>query len=179
MIKILFETHATTWDNEAGIASGANDSPLSDLGRKQAARLGARYRDDTFDAIFCSTLARSYRTAEIAFSDRDLLIITDARLNECNYGKLNGHLAREVEPKRASHIETPFPGGESYTDACKRMHSFLEELAKDYQDKKLLIIGHRATQYGLDHWLKGKSIQEAITAPWAWQPGWEYVLDVL
>lgn len=177
MIKIIFELHPTTWDIEAGISSGANDAPLSDIGKKQAIQLGKRYKDTTFDAIFCSTLSRSYRTAEIAFSNRDVLIVEDARLNECNYGKLNGHLAITVEPNRKKHIITPFPGGESYTDTCQRMYGFLQDLARGYQDKVVMIIGHRATQYGLEHWLKGKSIEEAVTGKWNWNPGWEYILE--
>lgn len=176
MIKILFEAHSSTWDNEAGIASGANDSPLSDIGKKQAAQLGIRYKDMPFDAVFCSALARSYRTAEIAFPNHYHLIIQDPRLNECNYGKLNGLLTSTVEPMKKKHITTPFPEGESYTDTCQRMHSFLQDLAQSYQDKSILIIGHRATQYGLEHWLKGKSIDEAVTERWSWKPGWEYTL---
>lgn len=39
-----------------------------------------------------------------------------------------------------------------------------------------MIIGHKATQYGLEHWLKGVSIKDAITASWKWQPGWNYVV---
>ena len=37
------------------------------------------------------------------------------------------------------------------------MKSFLEELLKNYDGKKVMIIGHRATQYGLEHWIKGLS----------------------
>ncbi len=177
MINIIFESHATTWDNEAGIASGANDVELSDVGEQQATQLGARYKHDTFDVIFCSALSRSIRTAEIAFRNRDFLIVQDARLNECNYGKLNGHLACDVELMRKKCINTPFPDGESYDNTCQRMYSFLQDLARSFQGKKVLIIGHRATQYGLEHWLNGKSIEEIVTSPWCWEPGWQYVLD--
>lgn len=177
MIKIIFELHSATWDIEAGISSGANDAPLSNIGKKQAAQLGIRYKEATFDVIFCSTLSRSYRTAEIAFAHRNFPIVEDARLNECNYGRLNGHLASNVEPHRKNHITTPFPDGESYTDTCQRMYSFLQDLAKSYQNKSVMIIGHRATQYGLEHWLKRKSIEEAVTNKWTRTPGWEYVLE--
>ncbi len=30
--------------------------------------------------------------------------------------------------------------------------------------------------YGLEHWIKGVSVSEAVTAPWKWQPGWTYLL---
>jgi phosphoserine phosphatase len=67
MITIIFEAHGTTFDNEAHLASGHNDVALSPLGENQARELGERYKDIHFDAIFCSDLQRSYKTAEIAF----------------------------------------------------------------------------------------------------------------
>ena len=176
MIKILFESHATTRDNEAKIASGAHDTELSDLGKKQALELGERYRHAVFDAIFCSALSRSYKTAEIAFSDRNFLIVQDARLNECDYGEYNGHPTSEVESMKKACISVAFPGGESYVDTCRRMGEFLQQLAESFQGKQVLIIGHRATQYALEHFLNGKTIEEAVTSPWTWQPGWEYTL---
>ncbi len=42
-----------------------------------------------------------------------------------------------------------------------------------------MIIGHRATQYGLEHWISGLPMEMAITAPWQWQPGWTYHLTQL
>lgn len=42
-----------------------------------------------------------------------------------------------------------------------------------------MVIGHRATQYGLEHWVKGVTVKEAVTALWKWQPGWTYELKEL
>jgi len=42
-----------------------------------------------------------------------------------------------------------------------------------------MIIGHRATQYGLEHWIKGVPIKDVVTASWKWQPGWKYELEKL
>ena len=173
MITIIFESHSTTTDNEAKLAAGWNDVSLSELGMRQAKQLGKRYKDESFDAIFCSDLQRSYKTAELAFGSR-YPIIKDERLRECNYGDLNGAPKAEIEAQRASRISSPFPDGESYEDTAKRMKAFLDDLAKDYADKKVMIIGHRATQYGLEHCIKGVPLLEAVTAPWQWQPGWKY-----
>lgn len=70
MITIIFESHATTFDNEAHLSSGHNDVALSPLGIKQAKELGERYKNVHFDVIFCSDLQRSYKTAEIAFGNK-------------------------------------------------------------------------------------------------------------
>lgn len=179
MVTIIFESHSTTLDNEAHLASGQFDVGLSELGLKQSRELGERYKNENFDAIFCSDLQRSYKTAEIAFGDRRFPIIKDARLRECDYGDLTRYPSEEVDKEKPKHIFEPFPNGESYEDTAKRMKSFLEDLLKNYDHKKVMIIGHRATQYGLEHWIKGVSIYDAVTAPWKWQPGWSYELKKL
>jgi alpha-ribazole phosphatase/probable phosphoglycerate mutase len=175
MITIIFETHSTTKDNEAKLAAGWYDVELSEAGEEQAEQLGQRYVGQSFAAIFCSDLQRSYKTAEIAFGDK-YPIIQDQRLRECNYGELNRHPKAEVEAMRREALTVPFPGGESYVDTSRRMKSFLKDLDEDYNGKTIMIVGHRATQYGLDLWLRGQSLEDAVLAPWQWQPGWRYEL---
>ena len=96
MVTIIFESHGTTIDNEKHLASGWADCPLSDLGIQQSKEMGERYKDDHFDAIFCSNLQRSYKSAEIAFGNQ-FQIVRDARLKEFNYGDLTKHTSSEVE----------------------------------------------------------------------------------
>jgi broad specificity phosphatase PhoE len=179
MVTIIFESHATTKDNEAHLSSGHFDVELSELGIKQAKKLGERYKGQRFDAIFCSDLQRSYKTAEIAFADRNFKIIKDARLRECNYGDLTRESSEKVEKLKAEHITDPFPNGESYEQCSNRVKDFLEDLLKNYDGKRVMIIGHRATQYGLEQWINGVSVKDAVTAPWQWQPGWEYKLEII
>lgn len=175
MVTIIFESHSTTLDNEAHLSSGHFDVGLSELGVKQSEELGERYKNESFDAIFCSDLQRSYKTAEIAFDGRVFPIIKDARLRECDYGDLTKHPSEEVDKEKPKRISISFPNGESYEDTAKRMKSFLKDLLKNYNGKKVMIVGHRATQYGLEHWLKGISVYDAVTAPWKWRPGWTYL----
>lgn len=175
MITIIFETHATSLDNENNLSSGHNDVTLSPLGIQQAKELGERYKDQNFDAIFCSDLQRSYKTAETAFGKR-FPIIKDQRLRECDYGDLTKHPSDEVEPLKVEHINKPFPNGESYEQTTKRMKDFLEALKKNYDNKKVMIISHRATQYGLEYWINGVPLKTLVTTPLKWQPGWVYSL---
>ena len=175
MVTIIFEPHATTTDNEAALASGHNDVELSELGLTQAKELGDRRRDEHFDAIFCSDLQRSYKTAELAFGNK-FPIIKDARLRECDYGDLTQGTKAAMDAEKPQRISTPFPNGESYEQTCDRMKSFLNDLIRDYDGKQVMIIGHRATQYGLEHWIKNIPISDIVNAPWKWQPGWTYEL---
>lgn len=176
MVKIVFESYGTSQDNETGNASGHFDVTLSKLGERQAKELEKRYSGENFDAIFCSDLQRSYKTAQFAFANREFKIIKDPRIRECDYGKRTGGKSKEIEEEKALHISKPFPNGESYNQTSKRIKSFLKDLLKNYNGKKVMIIGHRATQYGLEHWIKGKTVKQAVTAPWKWQPGWIYQL---
>jgi broad specificity phosphatase PhoE len=176
MITIIFEPHSTTKDNEAGTAAGWYDVELSDLGMSQAKQMGERYAGQSFDAIFCSDLQRSYKTAQLAFGNK-FPVISDPRLRECNYGDLNRAPKKDIEAMKAGAIGVPFPNGESYHDTSARMKAFLQDLLKDYDDKTVLIIGHRATQYGLEEHIKGLRLADIVAAPWQWQPGWKYELQ--
>jgi broad specificity phosphatase PhoE len=174
-MEVIFEPHATSLDNEAGLASGWNDVELSVLGERQAVEMGERYSEQKFDAIFCSDLQRSYKTAQLAFGNK-YPIIQDKRLRECDYGELTQADKDIVNGEKGKRVSEPFPGGESYVEACARMEDFLQDLRRDYAGKRVLIIGHRATQYGLEHIILGKPIAEAVTASWKWRPGWQYEL---
>lgn len=176
MVEIIFESHGTTTDNEAHRASGWFDAELSDLGAAQGKELGERYQNEKFDAVFCADQKRASDTAGLAFEGREFPIVIDSRLRECNYGDLNHHLSSEVDIEKPKRIDVPFPGGESYNQTNERMKSFLGDLLKDYDGKRVMIIGSRATQYGLECWILGKSIDSVISAPWKWQPGWTYTL---
>lgn len=177
MLTIHFITHATSLDNEAKRASGQYDVALSPTGESQAREVGLRYADYVFDAVFCSDLQRSYKTAAIAFAGRNLNIIQDTRLRECDYGNLTRHPTAEIDAWRVRAITEKFPNGESYQDCVERVRSFLADLKRDYRDKTVLIVGHRATHYALDHLINGETLHGAITKAFVWQPGWVFTLD--
>lgn len=179
MVTIIFEAHATSEDNEAGLASGHFDANLSELGACQAKELGHRYQKGRVDAIFCSDLQRSFKTGEIAFKDSGLPIFQDSRLRECDYGDLNRSSSFKVEAEKIKRVSVPFPNGESYKQTTEKVKNFLNEIIKNYQNKTILIIGSRATQYALENLINHVELRDAVTAPWAWQPGWVYNLKSL
>jgi broad specificity phosphatase PhoE len=175
-LRLVFESHATSLDNETGLASGWFDVVLSSTGEEQARMLGARRRDDHLAVVFCSDLSRSFRTAEIAFGDRSLPIIRDARLRECDYGDLTRRATSEIEQRRLLHLVDPFPNGESYQQVVDRVSGWLSEAMHYIDAGTVLMIGHRATFYALEHLLNRVTLHEAVTSPWTWQPGWTYNL---
>ncbi|MGB2714486.1 MAG: histidine phosphatase family protein [Vicinamibacterales bacterium] len=174
-IPLFFETHATSLDNEAGLASGWYDVDLSPRGETQAHELGERYRHRELAVVFCSDLRRAYRTAEIAFARRAVPIVRDARLRECHYGSLTRGPAAAIEAARTRAIATPFPDGESYEDVSARVSACLADIARAYAEP-VLVVGHRATFYALEHLLRRVPLADTIAAAWKWQPGWRYEL---
>jgi broad specificity phosphatase PhoE len=176
MIELVFETHSTSTDNERGIATGWLPGELSERGREQARELGARRRADRVAAVFTSDLRRAVQTAEIAFAGSGIPVYRDARLRECNYGELNGLPGGLVAVEQADHLEVPFAGGESYAEAVERMRSFLFDLARAWDGARVLLIGHTATRWALDHLLLGVPLADVVGAPFEWQEGWEYVV---
>ncbi|HLT21280.1 MAG TPA: histidine phosphatase family protein, partial [Thermomicrobiales bacterium] len=152
MIEIVFETHAWSEDNDAGIASGWLHGRLSPRGRELARELGRR-RADGIMAVLCSDLRRAVETAEIAFNGSAMPIFVDWRLRECNYGDLNGTPAVELHYDRQRYLDTPYPNGESWRQAVARAGRVLDDLPLYWEGGRVLIIGHVATRWALDHLL--------------------------
>jgi 2,3-bisphosphoglycerate-dependent phosphoglycerate mutase len=174
--QIVFEKHATSEDNERGIATGWLPGNLSATGRKEAVELGRRRAADGITAVFSSDLTRAAQTATIAFEPTAIPVLLDWRLRECNYGALNGSPAAELRAHRAEFLDQPYPGGESWRQAVARVAGFATDLRSRWGGQRVLVIGHVATHWGLENLLLGIPLEELVSGPSEWQPGWEYSL---
>jgi broad specificity phosphatase PhoE len=177
LIELVYETHSRTIDNETGIATGWLPGRLSETGRGFARALGERRRNDGLAVVFTSDLARAVETAEIAFGGTALPVRQDSRLRECNYGELNGRPVSEIDAERLNRIDEPFPGGESYRGVVGRIQSFLGDLSPEFDECRVLLIGHAAPRWALEHLLLGTPLEDLVLAPFEWQEGWTYRLD--
>jgi broad specificity phosphatase PhoE len=172
-VQVVYETHSISLDNERGIATGWLPGALSARGRELARALGERRREDGIACVFTSDLGRAVETAEIAFGGTGIEIRHDERLRECNYGELNGAPVEELDP-RARFVDEPFPGGETYRDCVEKLRSFLDDMAAEFDGRRVLLIAHSAQRWGLQHLLEGVPLEELVDAPFEWQEGWEY-----
>jgi len=175
--EIVFETHARTEDNEAGIATGWLPGRLSATGREDARALGRRRRADGLVAVFSSDLGRALETVSLAFEQSKVPVLADWRLRECDYGTLNGAPARDVHADRAAYLDHPYPEGESWRGATGRVDRFLDDLALRWEGARVLVVGHVATHCGLERFLLGRDLGRLLSAEFVWQEGWEYRLD--
>lgn len=178
-ITITFFAHATTYDNEAKLATGQANTAISPSGKEQIKNLKKLTENKSFDLVYCSDLSRSKETAEGAFGDR-FKIVVDERLRELNVGTFTGKSDSFVDSKFKEYLESPFPDGESIKDVEIRMNSFLNDLRKIESVSNVAIVAHMFNQLALEVLLNKKSWKEAIDTNWRktndWKPGWDYVL---
>jgi broad specificity phosphatase PhoE len=178
MLKLYFSPHMESTDNATGRASGFADVSLTPFGEEKSRELGSFYAEYSLDAVFCSDLKRAVDTAKIAFAERTLPIIADARLRETNYGDMTQMQTGALDVVLMQHIRTPFPNGESIAMSVERTGALLREVLHDYDGKTILVIGHRATKTAMEYFLGDTvlTLEEIVAIPWEWRdvPIWEY-----
>jgi len=175
-VQIVFETHALSEDNERGLATGWLPGRLSARGRALARELGQRRVADGLAAVFTSDLRRALETVELAFADSGPPVLVDCRLRECDYGSLNGAPATQVHCVRQRHLTMPYPDGESWQQAIRRVGRFLGDLPLRWSEQRVLVIGHLATRWAFDHLVNDVPLERLVEEDFGWQAGWEYEL---
>ena len=175
VVSLVYETHSTTTDNEAGRCTGWQPGELSATGVENARELGRRRRDDGIDLVISSDLHRAVQTVDVAFAGSTVTRRTDPRLRECDFGELTGAPVEQMHAQRRARVDTPFPGGQSYREVADGVAELLAELGRDHDGERVLLVGHAATRYALDHLLTGRPLESAAAAPFGWREGWEYV----
>lgn len=103
--KINFFRHAQSISNlEARLSGGADDVPLTELGKNQASKSGAAFlgAKDNLSYIVHSDMIRTSETAAIINSHLNLEMRKDANLREKYFGNLEGMKVSEFK-KLLSH----------------------------------------------------------------------------
>lgn len=179
MLIIFYSPHMTSSDNETGRASGHADVPLTVAGQERAWQLGQHYATIALDAVFSSDLQRATTTARIVCAGRDLPLVSDSRLREYDYGDMTQYPVAQVEQEFPLCITEPFPNGESLFHVVQRMGAFLRDTLRTYDGKTILVIGHRATRYGLIYWCEHLSLENIVEQLWKWRevPIWRFELN--
>jgi broad specificity phosphatase PhoE len=176
---VFFSPHAESTDNARKRASGYADVDLSPRGVEDALALARHYSAIELDAVFCSDLRRATRTAALLFGERGLSIQADARLREFDYGQLTQCPVAQMENEIPNRLEVSFPGGENVVQAIQRVVVCLNEILHRHVGQRLVIIGHRATRYGIEYLHRGVSVAQLIHEPWEWReiPIWQYQFE--
>lgn len=149
MLKLVLLRHGRSLADDEKKIEGRYDSPLTAVGGAQAKAVGLRLKElgYNFSTIFCSTLQRSIRTAEIINEAYRIPLIRSPLLDECDNGKLAGlerAVADELFP--FSGEKTPlayFPqnSGENGLLLHARALHALDYLCRN-ADAEYLVIAH-------------------------------------
>lgn len=149
-MKIFITRHGqTVWNLENKI-QGWENSPLTELGYKQASWLSERLKDISFDLIFSSSIKRAYDTAEILKGDRSIDITKVDSLKEMGMGLWEGKTFAKMKNEYPEIYEAywKYPHkyrpdtGESYYDVKNRVVPWLESLINIKEDINVLIVTH-------------------------------------
>ncbi len=91
-LKIYLFRHAQTYFNRAHRFTGWKDSKLTPLGKEQAKKIALKLKNKKIDVAYRSHLSRSKDTlkAVLKYHPECRKIITDDRIIERSYGKLQG-----------------------------------------------------------------------------------------
>jgi broad specificity phosphatase PhoE len=102
--------------------------------------------------------------------------VPDRRLREYDYGDLTRYPVTQVESEFPRRITEPFPNGESLLMVVQRIGDFLREIVCVHDGRTIVVIGHRATRYGLEYWCGEASLEQIVRTPWEWRevPIWRY-----
>jgi len=174
MGKLYIVRHGETQWNLEGRIQGHKDSPLTELGIKQAKWLAEELREIKFDSIYSSSLMRAHRTAEIIRNNNELNIIKLDELKEINLGLWEGMLSSEIEELYFEEFKNfwYYPhlyktnSGESYYDFKDRVIPAIEKILADLGDKNVLIITHTVVLKIILIYLENQSIEKLWEPPY-------------
>lgn len=158
--------HGETERNAADLFSGCVETPLTDVGRRQAERAGAALASH-YHLAFHSTLSRSRETLLIACTIARAIVDEtreDERIRERCVGDLEATPRYRPDPWRNGDIDW-IPGytGESYREVSRKCLSFLVDLAASATRPMLVLVSTHAGPFRiLDAILTGKRDTKAI-----------------
>jgi alpha-ribazole phosphatase len=147
---LLIRHGALDGDGEPRLV-GAADLPMSAAGEARIRALAARLCPRlTPDAIYCSDLGRSRRTAALLTHGRDIPIHLRPALREIDLGAWQGLSRREVAARHPEVyaargrdiVNVRPPGGESFADLAARVLPCWNSIVAARETEVVAIAGH-------------------------------------
>ncbi|WP_161787395.1 histidine phosphatase family protein [Endozoicomonas numazuensis] len=170
----IFRHGETEWNLE-GRMQGSQDSPLTELGKSQAIAARSKIESIEFDAVYSSSSARAYDTAQLLLGDRQIPVQQLDELKEISMGTWEGMTYKEVEKEYAQdhfHFwKQPSlfrgEGAESFHQLENRSVSVIKQIISQHQDQKVLVVSHGAFIKTLLTSLQSRPLDEIWEGPYA------------
>ena len=161
MNRIILIQHCQSEHHVNGMTGGWTDTPLTDLGRSQAAAIAARLKRDLADTpcqLYSSDLKRAAQTAEVVGQELGLTVQSVPDLREFNTGIAAGMTRQEAAMHEAPMPEggpgidrRPFDGSETWREFYARTSACMDRLRKDFMGLPI-IVSHGGTQQNIIAW---------------------------
>jgi len=151
--RVFLIRHGSTELSAEDRFAGAVDVLLSDAGRDQARRLGARLAQEKVGVAFASPMKRTMETARLVVEPHGIEVTPVDGIREIAHGRWEGMQRDEVErqfPEEYNRYEhDPFSfsplGGESGLQVTARALPALLKIVEDHSDDRIVIVSHKAT----------------------------------
>ena len=145
-MDIWFLRHGRSRADDEQVHEGRYDSPLTDVGKAQATRLGTIWKERgvSFDLIVCSTLVRASETARIIGEALSVPVEPDANWMEIDNSPIAG-LTEEEAKKRfpRSDWQTPYDRiagtGESEWNLQCRATQAIQDVVHRRKERTLVV----------------------------------------
>jgi probable phosphoglycerate mutase len=152
---VMLVRHGEAHCNLLGVAGGDHGcTGLTDQGRDQARRLGARLAQlniqRPFDVTFVAPRRRVRETADLATADLGIPVRVEPRLSGPAHGEADGLPWTQIWDRfggaPADRPDEPFAAGaESWNQFVDRATSCLAEIVASHAGRRLLVVGHAET----------------------------------
>jgi len=158
MTRVVFIRHGQTLWNIEKREMGHLDSPLSEKGEEQAARLGDRLASIKFTQLYSSDLGRAIQTAQYIQNSTGKIIRTDTELRERNMGIFQGCTRSEMaerypkewnEYNSADKFDYVVPDGESQRQRYERSIRVFNRLADKHPEETIVLVSHGGILRGI------------------------------
>jgi broad specificity phosphatase PhoE len=155
--------HGQSVSNASRRFQGAQDVPLSELGRRQAVALATALRRGRLAHVYASPLERARRTAETVVAELGVPLTIVGELRELSLGEWEGCTVDEIRAlpgdPYGQWVRDPVgncpPGGEPLPDVQARVLAALAAIAAAHPDgEDVLVVSHGGVISAyLAHWL--------------------------
>ena len=129
--------HGFSLANSDKIFAGYTNTPLTELGKKQAQHITDYFKDKTVDVIYASDLDRAYETVKGVAESKNLEIIKSQNLREIFAGEWEGQSFSALTEKypdysmwRTTVHKVRTTGGESVLEMASRVYNEVLKIAK-------------------------------------------------
>ncbi|MCK5327543.1 MAG: histidine phosphatase family protein, partial [Candidatus Latescibacteria bacterium] len=167
MASLILIRHGQSEHHVNGMTGGWTDTGLTELGRRQAACLGARLKHEMGDTpcrMVSSDLKRAFQTAQIVGKEIGLTSNPVPELREFNNGMAAGMSTEKAkscfrEPTDPLHDWQPYPEADTWRRFYSRVSDTIGHFS-EHRDGLLILVAHAGTITNIVAWWLGLEIEK-------------------